>query len=62
MLGKHAEIAGTEKWCKHCKKTVKNSLDCEICASSFHKSCAFQAKVADKSEKVFVASHHEIVK
>lgn len=41
-----------EKYCKHCKKIVKTSLDCEICNSSFHRSCAFQAKVADKNEKV----------
>lgn len=35
-----------EKYCKHCKKSVKTSLNCEICDSAFHPSCARQAKVA----------------
>lgn len=53
MSSAHAKISESEKFCKHCKKTVKNSLDCEKCGSSFHRSCAFQAKVADKNEKVY---------
>lgn len=38
--------------CKHCKKKVVSALDCVICNSSFHPSCAYQARVVDKSEKV----------
>lgn len=33
-----------DKICKHCKKGVKTSLDCEYCCSAFHPSCARQAK------------------
>lgn len=42
----------TEKRCKHCRKKVVLSLDCVICGSNYHPSCAFQAKVADREEKV----------
>lgn len=42
-----ASKKGTKK-CKHCKKdVVLKSVDCEICNSSYHPSCAVQAGVAD---------------
>lgn len=35
------------KKCKHCKKTVVISpVDCVVCSSSYHPSCAVQARVA----------------
>lgn len=41
-----------EKKCKHCKKKVVLSVDCVICGSNYHPSCAFQAKVVDCEERV----------
>lgn len=37
----------SERLCKHCRKKVSSPLDCESCGSSYHPSCATQAKVSD---------------
>lgn len=47
------------KKCKHCKKNVASSLDCVICASSYHPSCAFQAKVANSDSVVICCTSPE---
>lgn len=52
MSATHVNNTEKEKSCKYCKKSVKTSLDCRKCGSSFHRSCALQAKVVDKDEKV----------
>lgn len=41
-----------EKTCKHCKKKVSSPVDCEICTSSYHPSCAAQAKVVNRENVV----------
>ncbi|KAG5884084.1 hypothetical protein JTB14_027767 [Gonioctena quinquepunctata] len=33
------------KICKHCRKSVKFSIECEFCETDYHPSCARQAKV-----------------
>lgn len=33
-----------EKFCKHCKKIVVTSLDCENCGICYHPSCRQQKK------------------
>lgn len=52
MSATHGNFLVQDKKCKHCKKKVVSALDCVICNSSFHPSCAYQARVVDKSEKV----------
>lgn len=41
-----------DKICKYCKKNVNSSLDCVICDTGFHPSCAKQAKVINNKNKV----------
>lgn len=58
-----AELKNLKK-CKHCKKKVVDSYECENCNASFHPSCANQAKVTNKSGKVFccvVHDHSEVI-
>lgn len=47
-----------ENLCKHCRKKVKSQVNCRNCGSSFHPSCAAQAKVVDKQNKVFCCKPH----
>lgn len=42
----------SKKTCIHCKKKVATSLDCIKCGSSYHPSCAAQAKVLNPENKV----------
>lgn len=53
------DLEETKNYCKHCKKTVKSALDCERCNSSFHPSCAHQARVADKNNKVICCDQNQ---
>lgn len=41
-----------EKNCKSCKKKVNAPVGCEICNSYYHPSCALQAKVMNKENKM----------
>lgn len=41
-----------KKRCKFCKKEVKDSFDCEVCLSSYHKSCGIQGRAINKEGKV----------
>lgn len=41
-----------KKKCSHCKKTVNCSVDCVTCGSNYHPSCAAQARVINKENKV----------
>lgn len=38
--------------CKFCKKKVVECYSCDICKSTFHRSCGLQAKVINKENKV----------
>lgn len=48
------------KYCRHCKKKVVLSLDCEICATSYHPSCAQQAKILSINNKLVCCKNSEV--
>lgn len=47
-----------EKTCKHCKKKVTSPVGCEVCNSYYHPSCAAQAKVMNKENKMVCCKTH----
>ncbi|KAK9873290.1 hypothetical protein WA026_021779 [Henosepilachna vigintioctopunctata] len=52
-------LENTQKVCKHCKKKVIYALDCVHCSTSYHPSCANQAKLIIDKDKLICCEAHD---